>query len=90
MRTHRSIGLLVGVALAAVASTAKAQSTTPTVSDTHDSNGWSYFFQDDPMQAGGMSLTAPRIAIVTHSNRAALLRPRAAFVVEMLKSVEAL
>jgi hypothetical protein len=47
-------------------------------------------FDDDPLQAGGLGPIGARIAIMTRAARATLIRPRTAFVVELVKTVEQL
>lgn len=51
---------------------------------------YSYHFDDDFMVGDTLSTTPPRIVILRPIPRIMLLRPRASFVAEMLKSVEML
>lgn len=51
---------------------------------------YGYHFDDDFMVGDTISTTPPRIEIRRPLPRIMLLRPRASFVVEMLKSVEML
>ena len=53
-----------------------------------DGRGYMYQFTDDPLAAGGFDAHDARIVVANHRVRATLIRPRIAFVVEMLKSVE--
>jgi len=84
----------VAVAVAAVVvflvSPASADGAPAVTSTTTDSKGYGFVFADDPLEAGGLGGITPRIAVVVHASRATLIRPRTAFVVEMLKSVELL
>ncbi len=50
--------------------------------------GYSYRFLDDPLAAGGLSAGDARVRGAHQPQRVLLIRPRAHFVVEMLKSVE--
>ncbi len=47
-----------------------------------------YEFFDDPLAAGGLSPAGGTLTVVKRSMRTLLIRPRAQFVTEMLKSVE--
>jgi hypothetical protein len=49
---------------------------------------YAYRFLDDPLMAGGFGANDARITVASHVVRATLIRPRTAFVVEMLKTVE--
>jgi|SoiMethySBSTD1v2_1073268.scaffolds.fasta_scaffold74835_4 hypothetical protein len=49
---------------------------------------YSYQFLDDPLNAGGFGANDARIVVASHAVRATLIRPRTAFIVEMLKTVE--
>jgi hypothetical protein len=70
------------------APTVRAGDTPAVTSTTTDAKGYGFVFRDDPLQAAGLGGVAPRIAVVVHASRETLIRPRTAFVVEMLKSVE--
>lgn len=61
----------------------------PTKAAAKDSN-YGYKFDDDLLQSGVMDPNTPRIRVLKKSTRERLHRPRAQFVTEMLKSVEAL
>jgi hypothetical protein len=78
-----------------ITSVASAQSPQPSASNlvvtqTTNPAGYGFVFPDDPMQAAGFDQTLVRIAVTIHAQRTTLIRPRTAFVVEMLKSVETL
>ncbi|HEX3770909.1 MAG TPA: hypothetical protein VHV30_08605 [Polyangiaceae bacterium] len=87
--------LVSAIATAVVVSTAAAASAQPATTEgtfrtstNHD--GYGVVFNDDPLQAAGFDGTMARLALVIHAQRTTLIRPRTAFVVEMLKSVETL
>jgi hypothetical protein len=83
-----TLPLAVFFALGLAAPTVRASDTPAVTSTTTDAKGYGFVFRDDPLQAAGLGGVAPRIAIVVHASRETLIRPRTAFVVEMLKSVE--
>lgn len=58
------------------------------VSTTTDANGYGYRFTDDLVAGSGLSVTDPRIHVLRHVTRDLLIRPRLAFIPELLKSVE--
>jgi hypothetical protein len=92
MRYYPSILSLLGVALAVVTvtSAARAADTAANGARADSSEGYAYAFSDDVMQAGAFTPNEPRIVIVTRAQRVSLIRPRTAFVVAMLRSVESL
>jgi hypothetical protein len=51
-------------------------------------SGYRVNFDDDPLTADGLGPIGARIAVVSRASRATLIRPRTAFVAELLKSVE--
>jgi hypothetical protein len=53
-------------------------------------DNYQYVFTDDPVAAGLLGQDSVPIVARTRVVRGTLIRPRIAFVVEMLKSVEAL
>jgi hypothetical protein len=89
MKISRFVALALVFWVAAVTSTARADEA-GAKTKSQDGDGYGYRFDDDPLQAGGMSLTVPRILVAKHADRQTLIRPRTAFVMEMLKSVESL
>lgn len=52
------------------------------------SSGYRVNFDDDPLEAGGLGPIGARIPVMARASHATLIRPRTAFVVELLKSVE--
>jgi hypothetical protein len=94
MLRHTSIRAALAITLAVLALGATAQAKEPS-SGASGSPGtiegdYGYVFSDDPMQAGAYTSTDPRIVVARHVVRTQLIRPRRAFVVEMLRSVESL
>jgi hypothetical protein len=95
MQRYRSIpgALCIAGALLALSSTSQAKET---LSDalfdppTDPRGDYGYRFSDDVMQAGVFTPDDPRIVIASHVVRTTLVRPRTAFVAELLKSVECL
>jgi hypothetical protein len=53
-------------------------------------DNYSYAFSDDRLLADGFGPTYRRIDVRPYRGRAALIRPRTAFVIELLKTVETL
>jgi hypothetical protein len=53
-------------------------------------DAYQYVFTDDPLNAGLFGQDDARLVIFPRARRVTLIRPRTAFVAEMLKSVEAL
>jgi hypothetical protein len=49
---------------------------------------YGYIFEDDPMQAGAMTPDDPLLRVLAHPLKQTLIRPRTAFVPELLKTVE--
>jgi hypothetical protein len=82
------LALAAFFAFGLAAPTVQAGDTPAVTSTTMDARGYGFVFRDDPLQASGLGGVAPRIPIVVHASRETLIRPRTAFVVEMLKSVE--
>jgi hypothetical protein len=81
---HRFASFLLAAAAACCAQVAFAQPTTPS------EDNYAYRFDDDYMVGDTLSTTPPLIIIRKKPLRVQLIRPRASFVTEMLKSVEAL
>jgi hypothetical protein len=84
------IALASALALVAVGSTARAER--PQTAQDHllSEPGYGYVFTDDVMQAGAFTPSDARIVVATRVQRVTLIRPRTAFVVELLRSVESL
>jgi hypothetical protein len=60
------------------------------VRKTSDATGYSYAFDDDPLDALPNSTSSLGIVVRKRAGHVTLIRPRVQFVPEMLKSVEAL
>lgn len=90
MAFHRTILLSLAVMSGLLAPTAYAEDAPGVKSMSLSSTGYSVAFDDDPLQAGGIGGVTTRIAIVERASRSTLIRPRTAFVIELLKSVEKL
>ena len=96
MQRYRSIRWPVVIPLAFFLSlscaTASAKERTSRASDApvDTEGGYGYIFSDDPMQAGAFTPSDSRIVVARSVVRTQLIRPRRAFVVELLRSVEAL
>jgi hypothetical protein len=90
MPLHRTILLSLAVMSGLLAPNAYAEDAPGVKSVSSSSTGYSVAFDDDPLQAGGIGGVSARIAIVERASRSTLIRPRTAFVVELLKSVEKL
>jgi hypothetical protein len=88
MQANKTIVLGLGLSLLFVASTATAEDRPPKASEVKQASGWVYAFDDDPLAGAGPDLNAPRIQVLAHALRQQLIRPRATFVTEMIKSVE--
>jgi len=86
MRKTRWIVLPALVALAAAAPSAAADDSAPVAQNNE--GGYVYNFKDDPLQAAGLGPLGAWIPVARKAARATLIRPRTAFVVELLKSVE--
>jgi hypothetical protein len=82
--------MLGATAVAFVPSSASAKEPVPVTADDHDSEGYSYVFKDDPLSAMVGAETFARVTVLNHADRSTLIRPRTAFVVQLLKSVESL
>jgi hypothetical protein len=81
MRCSKPFAVALAFALLGLSGTASAQ--------TKDTD-YSYHFEDDLMVGDTFASPPPPIIVRRKSPRIMLLRPRASFVAEMLKSVEAL
>jgi hypothetical protein len=82
-----SLSLFAAPALADETAPAKPAKPAPAATDT---KGYGYTFSDDPLAADLDGTKGFVITIRPKGARSQLLRPRASFVQEMLKSVEAL
>jgi hypothetical protein len=80
-----SLAIVAAILLTGVSSRADPGSRNSTAGSEE---GYGYIFDDDVMQAGVMKPSDPRIAIVIHGTRQQLIRPRTAFVHELLKTIE--
>lgn len=58
------------------------------VQESKSQDGYGYRFDDDPLSAGGFSSGELTIRLNPKAAKQTLIRPRASFVAEMLKSVE--
>lgn len=81
MRCSKPFAAALAFALFALTGAASAQ--------TKDTD-YSYHFDDDLMVGDGLSSPPPLLKVRKHPPRIMLLRPRANFVAELLKSVEVL
>ena len=77
-----------GAALVVLFVAAAGRAEPPKTSVSTSLSGYTYQFTDDPLAAGGVNANDARISVASHVIRTTLIRPRVAFVVEMLKSVE--
>jgi hypothetical protein len=80
--------LVAAVLLGSSSAMAKPKGKRAKVQATEESSGYGYDFPDDPMSALGAESIGPVIKVRKNSVRMTLIRPRAHFVPEMLKSVE--
>lgn len=89
MKRHlrrRGAAALSGLFLMAASTTALAEETAVTVTESDDSYG--YKFGDDLLNGDGIESAAPRIVVRDTGRRDRLIRPRVHFVRELLMSVE--
>jgi hypothetical protein len=91
MNRHRMTATAVAVVVCAVASSALAEDRPgqPPAAAKHE-DGYMYSFDDDPLGATDFGSMSTTVREYSHVSRATLIRPRTAFVVELLKSVEVL
>jgi hypothetical protein len=89
MKTVRLASLCAFVCAAFVSAPASAQDSTH-VKTTTRPDGYGFIFEDDPLQAGGLSASFPRIVVRPRAGGGTLIRPRIHFVMELLKTVETL
>ncbi len=76
--------------LLAFAPVADAQEPHPRSNAHAPDDGYGYVFTDDVMQAGAFTPDDPRITVISRAVRVTLIRPRTAFIAELLKSAESL
>jgi hypothetical protein len=76
------------LALVLIAWSTRAAAREPRAGTTPDADGYGYVFGDDVLAAGGLSPSDARIHVVPHAARSTLIRPRTAFIRELLASVE--
>lgn len=89
MKRTRMAGILAGLALVLMASTAFAQGVRSVDGSTEGKEkGYGYEFGDDPLAAGGFGPNDATIRVRPGPVRTTLIRPRIQFVDQMLKSVE--
>jgi hypothetical protein len=79
--------LLASPALADETAPAKASAA---AKENKTEKGYGYAFEDDPLNSGVSGTTGFVLKVRPKGARTALLRPRASFVPELLKSVESL
>jgi hypothetical protein len=72
----------------ACSAVARADDTSPRTHSSDPVDAYGYVFSDDVMRAGAFTPDDPRIVVVAKATRVTLVRPRRAFVAELLKSVE--
>jgi len=89
--TRGGASALLAVVVLCFVRSAHAQST-PTKDASYrtetTTSGYRVNFDDDPLEAGGLGPIGARIPVMARASRATLIRPRTAFVAELLKSVE--
>jgi len=88
MKRTRLAGILAGVGLFLLASTAFAQGVRTIEGGEQKEKGYGYEFGDDPLAAGGFGPNDATIRVRPGPVRTTLIRPRIQFVDQMLKSVE--
>jgi hypothetical protein len=76
------------VGILAYSAVARADDTSPRTHSSDPPDAYGYVFADDVMRAGAFTPDDPRIVVVVKATRVTLVRPRRAFVAELLKSVE--
>lgn len=84
----RTKTLATAIITAIVLAAGPASADEPAVTTSETDGGYGYDFRDDPLQAGIAGASGAVIKLRSHVVRRTLIRPRASFVPEMLKSVE--
>jgi hypothetical protein len=82
----KTLPTLAAVAILLTAAGASADEAA--VDTSENDGGYGYAFRDDPLQAGVSGASGAVIKLRSQVVRRTLIRPRASFVPEMLKSVE--
>lgn len=85
-----SIVTLIASSFLLLAAPALADETAPAKAADKSSKGYGYTFEDDPLTSGVAGTTGFVLKVRPKGARELLLRPRASFVPELLKSVESL
>lgn len=80
-----TLATLAGLTIVALATNAAAA---PTVETTDTKDGYEYIYDADKLNADGLGNTIPIIKVRNRATRRTLIRPRATFVPELLKSAE--
>jgi hypothetical protein len=86
MKRHRSYAVLFTLGLALTSATAAAEKPKRVPAPRLDL--YTYSFEDDSLLAGATGVLGMPVRILPSATRVTLIRPRTAFVVELLKSVE--
>ena len=87
MKRTKLVAIVAGLGVFLIASSALAQRSVDGVKEGKDT-GYGYEFDDDPLAAGGFGPNDASIRVRSGPVRTTLIRPRIAFVDNMLKSVE--
>jgi hypothetical protein len=85
-RLKLSFSVALALSALTLAGPSFAQAEEPSSTTTED--GYFYGFKDDALLGGTLSTTDAQIKVRKKAARVTLIRPRASFVAEMLKSVE--
>jgi hypothetical protein len=83
-------GALLASALVCVVGEVRAEESSSTFVESKAQDGQSVIFKDDPLSGGGLGPMGDQLKGFHPPKRFELIRPRASFVTELLKSVEAL
>ncbi|MBV9946746.1 MAG: hypothetical protein JOZ69_07860 [Myxococcales bacterium] len=90
---HRAVSVALFGALALSLTTSISAAKPPVRSTPATSpadEGYGYVFADDPLASGAFTPNDARIVVAGRPARVLLVRPRTAFIAELLKSVESL